>query len=228
LNTSSLKTIIYTANFGGYDRVHEPMSYDKNCTYLLFTDSLNLKSKIWDVIRVAIPKETDSQMSARYYKLNPHLVLPEHNVSLWVDSSFQIKRIPIKQILQSNPGDIVCYSHPNRRCIYEEAVACINKKLDYREIIANQIDFYRNEGFPVNHGLFATGIMIRRNSDLVCLFNEHWWQQVQNGSRRDQLSQMYSSWKTGCLISAFNVGRTIYKNPYFRKLPHNIERQIHG
>ena len=81
-----MKIIVYSVNTGGYDDFREPKIYDPNVRYILFTDNKYYKSKIWEICHTDfLPKNLDNRRKARYIKLNPHIVLPEHDVSIWVD-----------------------------------------------------------------------------------------------------------------------------------------------
>jgi hypothetical protein len=52
-------------------------------------------------------------------------------------------------------------------------------------------------------------------------FNDIWWDEVKNFSARDQLSQVYSSWKTDVKISPIPIGSSIYINKYLNaKIKH--------
>jgi hypothetical protein len=215
--------IVYSANFGGYDKLLEPIYKDKNCRYILFTDQ-NIKSQMWEVIKLPSPNDLDSQRLARYYKLNPHLVLPAHNYSVWVDSCIKIKKFDVKSMINTNYADVCCYKHPRRDCLYKEAEVCKSLKLDYANIIDNQIQRYQQQNFPCKFGLFDTAIMIRKNEPHVNRFNDLWWQEVKNGSRRDQLSQMYVSWVTGVRVSNFKIGVSKTDSPYFHKKKHIKQR----
>ena len=216
--------IIYTANFGNYDKVLEPIFKDHTCRYILFTDR-DLRSNFWEVVKVNLPSNSDTQRIARYYKLNPHKVLPAHDYSIWVDSCIKIKKFLFKDLIINNIGEVICYKHPVRNCLYEEARVCANLQLDYKHIIESQIERYRNLNFPENKGLFDTAIMVRQNKDSVNQFNEFWWEEVKNGSRRDQLSQMFASWKTGVIVNNFKIGVSKMNSPYFRKKKHLRERK---
>lgn len=69
---------------------------------------------------------------------------------------------------------------------------------DDKETILKQMNRYIQEGFPRDFGSAANGAIVREHADPVCIrIMETWWQEVRNGSRRDQLSFWYSVWKNG-------------------------------
>ncbi|MGE6539335.1 hypothetical protein [Bacillus luti] len=41
------KVIVYTALFGNYDSVKEPLFIDENIDYILFTDNRSIQSNNW-------------------------------------------------------------------------------------------------------------------------------------------------------------------------------------
>ena len=214
-----MKIIIYSVNTGGYDDFKEPSVVDPNVRYILFTDNKYYKSKIWEICHTDfLPKNLDNRRKARYIKLNPHIVLPEHDVSFWVDHCYRPKFKNTEQLLKEiNHNLISCFKHDVRKCIYSEAEEVKKQKLDYPNLVDNQMKRYRLEGFPQNFGLFDSGFTIRTNNNQVKNFNETWWKELSENSARDQLSQVYSSWKTKVPIKPITVDSNIYSNRYLEQ-----------
>ena len=220
--------IVYSCNLGNYDRLSEPLFNDLKVHFILFTDNLKLKSKIWD-IRYIKPNyiNKDKQRVCRYIKTNPHNFLPNHKINIWVDSSFLLKVINYEQLIKFNlynKEKIVAYEHGSendyRRCLYEEAEILLKREDLNKNLILEQINRYKREGFPSNFGLFSTGFLIRRNDTKTNNFNDFWWNEILNGSKRDQLSFTYCSWKLNFEIGKMKIGQNIYNNPYLRKFKH--------
>lgn len=218
-----MSIIVYSVNTGGYDELRNPHFVDNKVRYILFTDNKNFKSDIWEVQHVDFLSHLkDSRRIARYIKVNSHSVLPEHDISIWIDHCYKSKTQDFSKLLKDNPFiNVMCFKHNERNCIYDESVKVLQDKLDYPELVTKQMEKYRQEGFPKNYGLFDSGFTIRRNNDKVKTFNETWWNEIANGSARDQLSQVYSSWKTNTPINNFSVRGNVYGNPYLTgKLKH--------
>ncbi len=215
-----MSIIIYSANIGGYDNFQSPEIFDKNVRYIMFTDNKYFKSNIWEVYHTDfIDKKLDSRKKARFLKLNPHKVLPHHDISIWVDACYKPRFDNANKILKEigYNNNVMCYKHNVRNCIYEESKVVINDKLDYPDLVTKQMNGYMLEGFPKNHGLFDSGFMIRKNVKNINEFNETWWNELSNNSSRDQLSQVYSSWKTNVVINQIKIGSSIYSNPYLNQ-----------
>lgn len=58
---------------------------------------------------------------------------------------------------------------------------------------------YLKEKFTFQMGLIETQVLMRDHNDkeVIRLMN-YWWKEIETGSKRDQLSFMFSLWKTGC------------------------------
>ncbi len=217
-NNIKPKIIVYSVNTGGYDEFRTPDVYDPNIRYILFTDNKYFKSNVWEVNHVDfIDSKLDNRKKARYIKINPHLVLPNHDISIWVDHCYKPKFNKAEEFLTEIGffnNNIMSYKHDVRNCIYSESEEVKLQRLDYEDIINSQISKYRIEGFPRNYGLFDSGFTIRKNNKVVNEFNDIWWNEVKNFSARDQLSQVYSSWKCGVEIKPIQIGVSIYSNKF--------------
>lgn len=219
--------IVYSVNIGGYDTFKEVRCPDSRVSYYLFTDNKSIRSKTWNIVYVP-PNKFDSDQSkrCRFIKTHPHILLPEHKISVWIDHSFVINTPDIvgmvRQCLGNKP--ITCYIHGSQRdrrnCLYDEARGIMKYKIDSKGVVRRQMRKYMQMGFPKNYGLFSTGFMFRKNSPAVNLFNEKWWEEIKAGSKRDQLSQMFVSWKCGVPVNPIPVGRDVYSNPFLIKKSH--------
>lgn len=220
-----MNTIIYSVNIGGYDDFNTPKVFDKSVRYILFTDNKYFKSKVWEVYHIDfIDEKLDNRKKARFIKTNPHIVLPNHDTSIWIDHCYVPRFDNTKGVLSEinfNSNNIMCYKHNVRNCTYNEAEVVKNDRLDYPNVVNEQMNKYKLEGFPSDYGLFDSGFTIRKNNNDIIKFNETWWNEIKNHSGRDQLSQVYSSWKTGVKITPILTGGNIYSNKYLNpKIKH--------
>lgn len=220
-----MNIIIYSANIGGYDNFNNLAVEDPKVRYILFTDNKYYTSDVWEICHTDfIDKSLDSRRAARYIKTNPHIILPPHDISIWVDyclpPNFKDANKMLIEIGALN-SDIMCYKHDERDCIYQEAEMVKKLKLEYPNIVSKQIEKYKSENFPEKYGLFQSGFMIRKNNKKIANFNETWWNEIKNNSARDQLSQVYSAWKCGITIDSIKIDKSVYSNRYLKsKIPH--------
>jgi GT2 family glycosyltransferase len=191
--------VVYTAITGGYDNLKEQTpTARKDIKFIAFTDE-TIVSKTWTTNKASTHSK-DSNRNAKIHKIMPHKFFPDHEYSLWMDGSvhiifpFGVNRLA--EIYLSE-NDLAIFRHPERHCLYQEANICINRRLDDSDIIHNQVQRYTKEGYPSNAGLVEATIILRRHSPEVIKFNEAWWEEIQNGSKRDQISFNYVARKLG-------------------------------
>ena len=219
------KIIVYSTILNGYDEIKNPEVFDSNIEYVLFTDDMSLKSDVWKILPVDfLPKNLDLRKQSKYIKINSHLVLPEHEISIWIDHSFEPKFDDASKMIEDikmGNLNILAYRHSERNCLYDESQEVLKLKLETPNIVNSQMRRYYSMGFPENYGLYEAGLLIRKNNSKVKLFNESWWKEVLNNSGRDQLSQMFSSWVTGVDFHPITVGENVWSiNFLHTAVPH--------
>lgn len=217
-NLKENKKVVYTCITGGYDTLIDPKKTDECFDYVCFTDDKNLQSKVWEIR--PMPKdveELDNCRKQRFVKINPHIVLPEYDLSIWVDGNIEIKDTLTDFVENNNKDGVSIFipKHPYRKCIYEESEACKRLKKDKDSIIDEQTNSYKKEGMPSNYGLPQSNIIIRKHHDETCIkLMEAWWYEVKNKSLRDQLSFTYALWKNKTIKVEY-IDSKIYESKWF-------------
>jgi len=151
----------------------------------------------------------------RMHKLLPHSFFPTAEISLWPDGNFAVDcdlDALVGECLAHH--DLAFHAHPQRDCVYEEAIACIERAKDDPGPIVRQIIRYAHAGYPVRHGLPATGVVLRRHVPSVERFNERWWHELERGSRRDQLGVGWALRQESLEYATFSSH--LWKGPLFR------------
>ena len=210
----------------------DPEFISNKWDYICFTD-INFKSKIWQIKKVDRTLK-DSKRENGLYKILPHKFLSEYDYSIYIDGNMKIRadidELVYKYLLNSN---IAFMNHKytkndSRSCLYDEADAIINMSdrnyKDDPEIILNQIRKYKNNNYPINNGLICGGIILRKhNENDVVKAMKIWWEEVQNGSKRDQLSFNYSAWKTNLYFTW--IEGNVRENKYFKIISkHKVQK----
>ncbi len=212
--------IIYTALFGDYDNLIDPVENYENCLFICFTDNLNITSKIWQIRYVNILIYPPNLMN-RMYKWLPHLYLTESNYSLYIDSNIRIKKNVYNLINLINENDkIFVPKHFSRNCVYEELnILIFQKKVDYDKAI-EQYNYYKLQSFPSNLGLTENNIILRDHHDnkVIDLMNSCWVDLLRFTSR-DQLCLAFNSWKLNVSIKElkFSSRGSKYFTTYLHK-----------
>lgn len=218
--------IIYTAIAGNYDnlRPHPPV---KNCQFIAFVDNPEKHStEGWETKKLN-PFHSDPVRNAKQYKVMAHEHLPSAAYSLWIDGNISIKEgFNLEDLINKflTKHDLALFRHWKRKCIYSESRTCLKCHLDDPFIINKQIARYHSENYPENYGLTENRIILRRHTPLVAQLNAVWWKEICDGSRRDQLSFMYSMWKTKTTFAS--LPGNFKDNPFFDRNGHRRARSL--
>lgn len=196
------KIVIYTAIFGSFDILEEPLFINEKIDYIVITDSevppyskwkKYNKKEIYEYI-----KNYNNQMKNRYCKLFPHILFPEYKYSIYIDGQIRVCGDITHYVDKMKPCSIAMFRHPLRNDIYMEALAVVKLKNAQPKAVKRQIDYYRKEGFPEEYGLFENGFIVREHNREECVaVMMEWWHQLNEFTLRDQLSFMYSLWNKG-------------------------------
>lgn len=215
--------VVYTVIFNNYDELKEIKNISENIDYICFTNDPLLKSHTWKIIFVDV--QSDYSLVNRKYKMFPFCYL-DYSESIYLDGNISING-DLNHIFDFylQGYDISVSPHPFRNCIYDEAKACINSKKVPPEIVEQQLDYYRQEKFPEQFGLFENNIIVRRHSDMVKKLMSDWWCQFKLFSKRDQLSFCYVLWKNNIYCNRLECGPR-YSNKYFDFHLHSHEKSL--
>lgn len=102
-----------------------------------------------------------------------------------------------KEFLLSTGGEIAVCRHPQRQCVYEEAVTIKQEKKDNDVIVDDQMDYYHKLNYPCLHGLYSLRVIVRLNTDRMRVAGFRWWEQICKFASRDQLSFPVVMWSLG-------------------------------
>ncbi len=189
--------VIYTALFGDYDTLRDPVENFENCKFICFTDQTHLTSDIWE-FRVVQNVDLPPNEMNRKYKLLPHVYLSDYNQSLYIDSNVVLQGNPSHLLKNFDSDSFFVPRHFARDCIYDEAIECVVLNKGRFSEISRQMKFYKMRGMPRNFGLGENNVLLRdHNNPKVIQLMEEWWLQINTHSKRDQLSLAYVLWKSG-------------------------------
>ena len=217
----SKKLVVYSCLTGGYDYIR-PVICDNDIDFIMFTDTEEQdwpENTGWTFRKVNNSFADTPHMLNRYYKLHPHIVVPEYETSFYIDTNIQILNTASlkernKELTDSNIY-IAASKHPDRKCIYEECKAVVKfNKIKKKEAQSHKA-FLISEGYPKDNGLFENNLIWRKNHDgNATLLMNKWWDILnQEGlSKRDQLSFVYVLWKLGLKCEKLFGEKTCTRN----------------
>lgn len=213
------RIVVYTCLYGRYESLKEPGVVDPAVRYIAFTDDPSLRSERWEIC-VLHDRLGDSRRSSRLAKILPHLYLPEHEVSIYIDASLQLKTDDINRMVEEclEGRDVALYKHHRRDCIYQEIDICESLSIERPDLIAFYRSHYASLGIGEHAGLYENTLIVRRNTADARKLNEAWWR-VYLG-QRDQLSLMSAIRTTGTDVNAIRHGRQVRVNDYVSFVKH--------
>lgn len=219
------KIIVYTVNIGGYESIKEPLAIDPRVEYILFTDNKDLKSKHWKVLLLT-DKCEDPRRTSRLPKILAHKYLPDHDISVYIDSSLEIKTPDVSKMVTEclDGSDIALYRHYKRDCVYDEINFVMNSSdrvVSDKELCIKALKKYQDINYPKNNGLFENAFIIRRNIEKIRQLNDIWWSEYQAGAERDQFVFMYALNKTSVNPIPIKIGKEFRDNPFVNFYKHN-------
>lgn len=213
---SKNRIAMYSANIGSRD-IPASWNYLEGVDFYCFSDVSTGGDGLVTYLELDY-KEIDNKRTALYYKTHPLKYFRDYDTIIWCDQNINIK--DNSSILSKlDRFDISSFRHWGRDCLYDEAQAIISSKREDENIVKKQMEFYKEDGFPSNYGLFETNILVFKTTEKISALFECWWQEITKHARRDQLSFTYSLWKCGFTcgdiepypLNSRNVNRYEYK-----------------
>ena len=189
---------VYTCLFG-YSEAFNDLVYerDENIDFICFTDMPELQSDFWRIEQVD-RGGLDPARAAKQRKILAHRFLAEYTASLYIDNTVRLKMPPgeiFRRYLNQSRSPLVCFRHPWRHCVYDEAREVLELGFDKPERVNAQLSHYRELGYPQNNGLWKGAFLLRRQNDrrLVRVM-ETWFDLVRTYSQLDQISFPVAAW----------------------------------
>jgi hypothetical protein len=218
---------VYTAIFGnderGSLRLHEPAVIRDGVDYVCFTDREDIQSTPgWRVRRSPTPA-ANPRMEARRHKILAHTFFPDHEVTFWLDSRYQLLGDPLElaqRLIGGWDQECVALRHPHRSSLVLEAEAIIDRRKADREPIERQLAHYVGSlGFgKVMPALTSSGWLLRKLTDRTRAFNTTLWAELTKwGHPRDQMAIDFAAHEVGLKIQ-YACG-DYQDNPYARWVP---------
>lgn len=196
---------VYTVITGGKDGMREmPEIREKSEAKFVAFLSNEMSSVTWNT-RPAYDRFVDPRRNSRIQKILAHQYI-DTEYSIYIDGNITLLTTP-EELVKKYLGDydIAVFTHPNRDCIYAEAIQCAKRGLDNAETIIEQAKMYEDSGYAKHKGLCECGIILRRHTPQVAALNNAWWSEFCRHSKRDQISFMYAVDRVGIPVNMVNI-----------------------
>lgn len=219
---------VYTAFFGPYDQLREPLLQPDNIDYYILTDQPVPEESLWKQLPLQIlPEEvaSDPVLANRWCKMHPHRLFPEYAFSVYVDANIWVLSdlTPLTAGLDHFPTAM--FLHKKRNCVYEEIAAVIGQGKGTPESLRAHEKLLRSHGVPEHWGLLEASVIARRHMDPACVeLMEAWWESFFAHSRRDQISLIDCLWLMGIQPRTIGVlGDNLQRCDMFLQMHHTTD-----
>jgi hypothetical protein len=198
-----MKPVLYTCIAGDRDKIPPLPVVSPGLDHVLYIDHEDLGDQdpgAWEIRPLLFRHPTDPVRTARWHKHHPIECFPHpRSLSIWMDAThwpaIDIAWMP-EWFLRDAP--VACFPHFVRSSTLAEANEVVRTSIDNPRIVHAQMDRYREAGFlggAADRRLFDTCITMRRHGPRTRSLQDLWCHEIDNGSRRDQLSFTYCLWR---------------------------------
>lgn len=220
------KGVVYTAIYGKYDTLKEPLFINDNLDYYAFTDQNIPKGSVWKKFDLSFFPELenfDAYHLSKYIKLFPYKFFSKYDFSIWVDGNVQLIADTYPLAIMAEGSAMATYENPFHDCIFTERNHVLYFNRVPKTELDRQIDDYAKAGFPKHFGMREFSIIYRNLQNDECKeIMEEWWKHINIYTMRDQFSLPFILWSKGKNIDYIkSLGENWRKNPRFMCYEHN-------
>ena len=182
---------------GGYEELSEqPVASRSDVEFLCFTDDPGMESETWTIRPIEALLPCDPVRSQRQLKIRAHSILPDYDLSLYLDNSVHLRRTPEEILAALLPADssVAMVSHSFRTTVADEFRTVIAAGLDRADRCEEQARHYlEHDPYSLALRPMWSGLLLRRHNDPhVVEAMDRWFLHVLRYSRRDQLSSHFA------------------------------------
>lgn len=228
--TENSRIAVYTAIFGDYDNLIQPLEIDRRCDYYCISvnEPENLGVYKWIPFdSICVNKLESYTLKNRYCKFFPNKLFPQYDYSIYIDGNIKINSTLSHLVDQMGEQNFGLFEHPDCNDLYVEAFRFSEQyfDIDFSNAIKKQVEEYAGLGFPFGFGFVENSIIVRKHNEQESIqIMETWWDEYIKYKTRDQLSFMYSFWKCGLSKDDIVVlGKDWRKTREFSHIPHKYE-----
>ncbi|WP_059109776.1 MULTISPECIES: rhamnan synthesis F family protein [Pantoea] len=188
------KVALVTAIIGDFDALFLPKYLEGDVDYHCFSDTV---SDGYGVFQVHKPPyvDADPRRTARYIKTNLLKYVEGYDYIVWIDANVEIN-VRVTELVQrvsSSSHTLGAIQHPVRDNLFEESEEIISWKLDDESVVREQTARYESIHNLRSAPLIESNVLVMDARDeKIHNFMRLWWNEINNYSRRDQLSIGYA------------------------------------
>jgi hypothetical protein len=187
---------VITSLYGDLDELTDPPPMFGVDDYIAVVDYPRAGQYRWRQIVEPRP-HISNRLASKIPKCVPHLYT-DADVVVWIDAQATVRDDTAEWAASFlGPSPVAQFNHPERDCFADEAKVSRDMKKYAGLMLDEQVDTYDTAGMPRSWGLWATGIMARRQGSWSKWFGRHWLAEQVRWTYQDQVSEPYVLWKMG-------------------------------
>lgn len=217
-----MSVAIITSVYGDFDIPKPVVKQDQDCEYILVTDNPDkIPSGNWNVIHE--PRDGfDTRLQSRVAKCNPWLYT-DADITIWIDGNIEVTSSRFADWCLENLGDNqVCQHQLDRPSIWDEAKGSVSTGKWEPEPIHHMVEHYLSQGYPVDHGIWWCGLMVRDRNTID--LGDRWMTEMVRWTCQDQMSWAFLLWEQGLFPAELPVN---YHNS-IAALTFSYEASVHA
>ena len=228
---SEEKIAVYTAIFGPYDEIIEPLTVPDNCDFFIFTDQEIAKDSVWEKVEIDLEKydlaNKSDLIKNRFVKMHSSLFFEEYKYSLYIDGNIKLMTDPTEFIDRMNPYGVLFHNHYRVDCAYVETERCRIQGLGSDEEYDRHIAYLQEQGLPRNYGFLECPVVFQEHHNPTAQkLMQEWWEELMQNAKRDQINLPLVLYRNGIrTLELAGLGNDLYSNYAFRKMNHRMSRE---
>lgn len=181
------RVAIISSVYGGYD-TPEHVAQTTDVDHIMVTDGQTPVPDGWRTVIEQRP-HMHPRLAAKHAKCLP-FEYTDAEITIWVDASFTLApAFAAWASAQLGAADIAQIVHPNRDSIIDEAEVSAGMTKYSAQPVREQASHYVTGGHPADWGLWATGLIVRRNTVANRTLGLRWLAEQIRWTYQDQISQ---------------------------------------
>lgn len=235
-----LRVAVYTCTYASYDILLSPHRVTPNCDFIAFVDEPQPTAKRWNSRPLpAQIKDLPQNEANRFCKLFPMRILPEYDISIYLDGNIFIGAdlTPLIKEFVASGADLALFPGQANRTVEQEIELTLERgavREDRRAAAARQLEDLRAKG-EADLPITMNGVLFRKHaSPHLEPLMQAWWEDINKYAMRDQYGLPGLLQKSPVKVHHWDWQYFYEENPYFSVRPHRAPgmgwwaKQIHA
>lgn len=215
--------IIYSAMFGGYDKLNPIINNLKFKNFFFITDDAQLKKNYPKQVILVQKKKLSDSLTNRFYKLNPSYIFKKNKFVLYIDSNIAINEKFIKEInaYKKKDKDIFFLKHPYRNNASDELFTLLS---DGKISLLKYLNYY-NKVKKFKKLFECNTILFNLSSKRTVNFLKYWREFTITKIQRDQIAIFFAFNLVKINYGVFNISN-IRSHKYIKFYKHKTKKKF--